>query len=167
MNELLSQAFKEAYATGAASEIPVDTLEIRHPSQPNSIFLVRGNNNLVATLEDGRVVTFEAAGFNIKLPSSSQEGTQALDLAIDNVNNRVGTFVNQTKTSRTPVEILYRPYLMSNLSTPQMIPPLLLFLKAVKVKPDVVNARASFPDIVNMRFPSEDYNRQRFPSLGG
>lgn len=167
MNDLLSQAIREAYAVGSASSTAYDTLEISHPSQPQSIFLVRSLAPLSANLEDGTAVTFEAVGFNLKLPSSTASGTQTLDITIDNVNNRVGDFINQTKTSRDPVVITYRPYLSSDLSTPQMIPPLKLYLKAVKVRPDVVTARASFIEIVNKRFPSDDYNRQRFPSLGG
>ena len=167
MNDLLSQAIREAYAVGSASHTTLDTLEISHPSQFQSIFLVRSLVPLSANLEDGTPVTFEAGGFNLKLPSSASSGTQTLDISIDNVNNRVGDFVAQTKTSREPVVITYRPYLSSDLSTPQMIPPLKLYLKAVKVRPDVVTARASFIEVVNKRFPSYDYNRQRFPSLGG
>lgn len=167
MNDLLSQAIKEAYAIGASSATRYDTLEISHPSQPQSIFLVRSLAPLTAKLEDGTDVTFEAVGFNMKLPASTQSGTQTLDISIDNVNNRVSDFINQTKASREPVEVTYRPYLSNDLSTPQMIPPLKLYLKAVKVRPDVVSARASFIEVVNKRFPSDDYNRQRFPSLGG
>lgn len=167
MNDLLSQAIKEAYAIGGASVQSYDTLEIRHPSQPTSIFIVKALHSITANLEDGAKVTFEAVGFNIRLPSSTSSGAQFLDIAIDNVDNRVGAFIEQTKASRDSVVIVYRPYLASDLSTPQMIPPLQLYLRAVKVRPEVITARASFVEVVNKRFPSEDYNRQRFPSLGG
>lgn len=167
MNDLLTQALKEAWAIGGPGGESWETLEIRHPNVPTPLYIVKGYQALTATLEDGQVVTFRPVGFNLKLPDSTNSATQSMDFSVDNVNNEVGNFINQTKKSRESVVITYRPFLVDDLSTPQMIPPLQLYLKSVKVQPAAVSARASFVSVVNKRFPNEDYNRDRFPSLGG
>jgi hypothetical protein len=63
------------------------------------------------------------------------------------------------------VEVVYRPYLNTYLSTPQMNPPLVFYLKDIQVTPQQIVGKATFMELVNRRFPSELYSRLRFPFL--
>lgn len=161
-----SDAIKEAFAVAPADKVIFHTLEIRQEGVQNPIYLVRSRKELSARDENGVLRTFEPSGFRFSLPPASEEGFQSLNLSIDNVGRRINGFINTAKTSKVPVKIVYRPYLSDDLSTPQMSPPLVLFLRDVSVSTVEVTGKAAFMDLVNLPFPSQLYTRTRFPSLG-
>jgi hypothetical protein len=165
MNPALQEAIKEAYASAPANQCILHTLEIRQRGIQARIFLVRSLREITATLEDGNQQLFEPSGFNFSLPVSDNQGFQSLNISIDNIGLRVSDFCNRAVEQRVTVEIVYRPYLSTDLSAPQMNPPLLLYLKDVKVTSVQVTGRATFMDIINKHFPSELYIRDRFPTL--
>lgn len=166
MNDALSEAIKEAYAVAPANMVVYHTLEIRQPTVQGSIFLVQSRTSIIALDEEGEEHTFEPVGFQFALPPSNEEGFKSLNIAIDYVGRRVKDFIRAAKSSKVPVEIIYRPYLSNDLTGPQMDPPLVLYLKDVAVAQGQVTGRATFMDLVNKLFPFEKYNRQRFPALG-
>ena len=89
-----------------------------------------------------------------------------MTISIDNTDRRITDFVNTIKGQPGTTEVRYRPYLSNDLTTPQMDPPLLLFLKEISITAVQIQGRATFADIINKRYPSEWYTRERFPSLG-
>jgi hypothetical protein len=168
MNNSLQEAIKEAYATAASNVAVLETIEIAHPSLPSgSIFLVQNREDITFTLEDTSTQLFQAAGFSITPPSMGDTGLQELSLSIDNVDRQVSDFIDLVKESSDPVTVIYRPYLSNDPTTPQMVPPLTLFLTDVTIDLFKVSAKATFFDIINKKAPSEIYTRFRFPSLGG
>lgn len=166
MNAALSEAIKEAFAVAPSNVVTYHTLEIRQTGVQNPIYLVQSRREIEAWDEDGNVRIFEPSGFQFTLPPSNEEGFQSLNVAVDNVGQRVTSFIKTAQSERVPVEMIYRPYLSSDLSEPQMNPPLVLYLKDVQVTAFQVTGRATFMDIVNKKFPSELYIRDRFPTLG-
>jgi hypothetical protein len=132
----------------------------------DSVFIVRAYQPITATDENSNVRYFEAVGFQLTLPPTDDAGYQSLSIAIDNVSRRVLQFVETAKSEKVPVEMVYRPFLSTDLSRPQMIPPLVLYLKDIRINNLQVTGKATFMDVVNKKFPSELYNRDRFPSLG-
>jgi len=166
MNASLTDAIKEAYAVAPANQVILDTLEIRQTGVQNPIYLVKSRRALVANDENGVERTFEPCSFQFSLPPSNEEGFQSLNVAVDNVGRRLKDFIELAKSNQVPVEAIYRPYLSDNLSQPHMIPPLVLYLKDLKVTAMQVTGRATFMDVVNKKFPSHLYTRERFPSLG-
>ena len=74
--------------------------------------------------------------------------------------------MDRARSDRTPVEIIYRPYLSTDLTQSQMIPPLVLYLKDIQITAAQIVGRATFMDVVNKKFPTELYTRARFPGLG-
>jgi len=132
----------------------------------DTIFIVRSKAELIAFDENGVERTFRPVGFQFSLPPENEEGFRSLNIAIDNVGREVSNFIKTAKSTKVPVEMTYRPYLSDDLTTPQMIPPLLLYLKDVQVNPLQVTGRATFMDVVNKKFPADLYTRARFPSLG-
>lgn len=164
-NPSLTEAIKEAYASAPTVRVTYDTLEIRQGQVQAPIFLVRAKAEIIATDENGVQQTFRPSGFQFSLPSENEEGFRSLNIAIDNINREVTDFVEIAKSQPVPVEVIYRPYLSDDLSTPHMDPPLVLYLKELQINPLQVTGRATFLDVVNQKFPSELYNRARFPFL--
>jgi len=165
MNDSLQDALKEAYALAPATKAIIHTLEIRQDGVQDPVYIAQSRRNVVAFDETNTERTFIPCGFSFTLPPSNEEGVRSLSIAIDNIDRRVTDFVELAKSEVEPVKVIYRPYLSDDLSQPQMIPPLVLFLKDVSISNFQVTGRASFMDIVNKKFPSELYTRARFPTL--
>lgn len=165
-NPSLQDAIKEAYALAPAQQVILDTLEIRQTGVQDPVYIVRSRKGIVALDEDGNSRTFLPVGFQFALPPENEEGFRSLNISIDNIGRQVSDFIETAKSERVPVEVIYRPYLSDDLSQPQMIPPLVLYLKDIQVTTSQVTGRATFMDLVNKKFPTELYTRARFPSLG-
>jgi hypothetical protein len=165
-NTSLQDAIKEAFASCPATIVIYDTLEIRQPGVQDPVFIVRSHQAIVATDENGNARTFQPVGFQFTLPPTDDQGFQSLNISIDNVGRQVKDFVDAAKSEQVPVEVVYRPFLSDDLSQPQMIPPLILYLKDIRVSALQISGKATFMDVVNKKFPSELYSRDRFPSLG-
>lgn len=165
-NPLLEEAIKEAYALAPASVSHIHSIELRHEAMDESLFLVQGYLNRELTLEDASVETFVAMPFDLTLPKTDDGGTQELTLTVDDVDGRASAFCEAAMAFPAPVEIYYRPYLSTDLTAPQMNPPLRLFLLNVTITAGKVSGRAVPVDFVNISFPSEKYNRREFPALG-
>lgn len=165
-NPSLQDAIKEAYAIAPSNKVIIDTLEIRQGDVQDPIYIVKSPRSLTAFDENGEEIEFRPAGFTFTLPSETEEGFKSLNIAVDNIDRAVSDFINAAKSSEEPVEVIYRPYMADDLSAPQMIPPLVLYLKDIQVNEFQVVGRATFMDLVNQKFPSEYYTRLRFPSLG-
>lgn len=166
MNEALTEAIKEAYAICPSGQVVYDTLEIRQDGVQDRIYMVRSRLPITALDEDGVEREFGPVGFQFTMPSANEDGFQSLNVGIDNVGRRISDFITTAKSQVVPVAVIYRPYLSTDLSQPQMNPPLVLYLKDVQLNNFQVTGRAVFMDIVNRRFPSELYTRSSFPGLG-
>ena len=167
MNPALDAAIREAYALAPATVSHIYTIELQHDSLENPLRLVQGfRNRSLGTVESGTVV-FRACPFDFTLPKVDDGGLTELRLSIDNVDNLASDFCEAAMAFPTPVRILYRPYLSTDLTTPRMDPPLTLFL--LNVTDDGVRStgRAVPADYLNLRFPTIDYTRSKFPGLGG
>lgn len=165
-NAALTAAIKEAYACAPSNEAVLETLVIEHPDVGTPIYLVKNRENLTFTLEDLSEVEFTGAAFRLALPPSGENGLQDLTLSFDNVGDELRDFINTVKASVDPVTITYRPYLSSDLTTPQMDPPLTLWLRDITMNVFEASGRASFAEVINKKFPADFYTRRRFPSLG-
>jgi len=166
MNPSLQDAIKEAFALAPSTVVILNTIEIRQQGVQDPIYLVQARKGITATDENGVDHDYEPVGFQFSLPPSNEEGFQSLNVAIDNISRRVTNFVTTAMSEAEPVKMVYRPYVSTDLTVPQMNPPLVLFLKDVKITSVQVTGRATFMDVVNKKFPSQLYTRERFPSLG-
>lgn len=166
MNAALTAALKEAYVLAPSNLAILDTLQFSHPALPGGdLYIVKNTEDLTMTLEDTSSHLFKACGFQITLPQSGDQGLQQLPIVVDNVLQVFTDFINLIKSSSDRCSVTYRPYLSSDLTTPQMIPPLVLYLTDIVVTETQVQGNCTFMDILNKPFPSELYTRQRFPGL--
>jgi len=165
MNTSLQDALKEAYAVAPAAKVIIHTLEIRQTGVQQSLYISQTKLGVDAYDENGAIHTFVGCGFQFTLPPSDEDGFKSLNVAVDNVNRIASDFVQEAMQYKVAVEVIYRPYLSDNLTAPQMIPPLVLYLKDIQITAFQVTGKCTFMDLVNKKFPSELYQRIRFPSL--
>lgn len=165
MNASLQAALKEAYAVAPVTSVTLHTLEFRQQGVQPSIYIVKDFQQMIAYDENGVAQTFLPCGFDFALPGENEDGFRTLNITVVNVQRIAEPFLRAAQSERVPVEVIYRPYLSNDLSTPQMIPPLILYLKDVSKQPDQIVGRATFMDLVNKKYPLELYTNTRFPTL--
>lgn len=173
----LSQAIKEAYASAPAGVIDIHTLEFRHPNfldefnVPAPIRVVLGHQILQAKLEDdapqnpGQYVTFIPMAFDLELPNVEHLAMPEIGISIDNVSRVIEDNLSIAAASPYPIEVTYRPYLNTDLSQPQMNPPLTMTLTSAEADDFKVNARATYGNAANVLVPRQVYNTERFPGI--
>lgn len=167
----LSQAIKEAYAAAPNSEVVYHTLEIYHPSFATPIRVVRDFVDISAKLEStaprdaSTYQTFIGYAFDIMPPEVSSTGVPQLQITIDNVSRDIMAGLEAAVTTSTPITVIYRMYLASDLTGPQNNPPMALTIISMQADVFKVTATATFGDLVNKRFPNNLYTIETFPGL--
>lgn len=162
----LSQAIKEAYASRPYVPI-LHTLELYHAAFTEPIRVKRGKGDILAILEAGAPrdagmqVTFLGFAFDIMPPDSTGKCT----IEIDNVSRGIVRNIELSMTDSTPITMIYRAYLESDLTKPQNDPPLELGLISISATAFKVTATATLMNFNNKKFPGISYTDARFPSL--
>lgn len=173
-----SEALAAAYATAPEEEVIIDTLEFLHPLFQDEtgtqigIRIVNDHNVLHARLESsaplngGQYVDFSPCGFRFVRPEESDSGqVPEVEIQVDNVSRLLIPYVQLAMTNLDPIEVIWRPYCVSDLTGPHMNPVLRLTLHNVSADMYTVKARAGFTDLANRRFPSSEYTSKKFPGL--
>ncbi len=173
-----SEGLAAAYATAPETEVVLDTLEFRHPSFLDdtgavmALRVVNDHSPLIAFLEDdaafnpGEEVEFTRCYFTLKRQSETDSGSMPqLDLSVDNVARILIPYLDQTKESRVPVTVVWRPYCASDLSGPHITPCPVFTLSNVSCGLSAVSGRLGFSELTNRRFPASEYTAAKFPGL--
>ena len=167
----LSQALKEAYAAAPVGLVIYHTLELWHPAFTTPIRVVRDYVDLTATLESSAPrdasasVLFIAFNFEITKPEVSPTGVPQITITLDNVDRAIVANLEAALTTTDLVQVTYREYLSSDLSSPQNNPPLSMTIMSVTADVFKVTAVAGFPNLMNRRFPNTEYSTEVFPGL--
>ncbi|MDD5249635.1 MAG: DUF1833 family protein [Rhodocyclaceae bacterium] len=167
----LQQALKEAYASAPSNVVILHTLEFRHPTFTTPIRVVRDKKDLTATLEatapvdPGAQVTFVAFAFDFALPDLDKTALPEIEITIDNVGGDILPYIDQAAQTSDYIEVTYRPYLSTDLSGPQMVPPLTLIISDITADVFRITAKAGFGNLAAKKFPFETYTSDRFPGL--
>lgn len=173
----LSQAIKEAYASAPSGVIIIHTLEFRHQNfrdefnQPTAIRVVLGHQQLEARLEADApqdplaYVIFIPMAFELSLPNVEHLAMPEIGISIDNVSREIEDNLTIAAASPYPVEVTYRPYLNTDLTEPQMNPPLTMTLISAEADDFKVTARAVYGNAANVLCPREVYTGARFPGI--
>jgi hypothetical protein len=167
----LTAAIKEAYASAPASEVIYHTLELRHPSFTQPLRVVRDIRPITARLEASAPINplawveFQPYAFDFSLPEVSTTGLPEITITIDNVSTEIVAYMDAAANSADMIEVTYRPYLASDLSAPQMDPPLTLTIREASADVFRITARAAYVDLSSRSFPRELYTSERFPGL--
>lgn len=126
---------------------------------------------LVARLEAGAprdaglLVPFVALGFDLELPPVDTIPVPEIVVTLDNVGREIAKHLDAAAVSQERIEVMYRPYLSTDIEGPQMDPPMTMMLSEVEVDVFRVTGRARVLDIGNKAFPSEIYTIRKYPGL--
>ncbi len=162
----LTDALKEAYAACPDNVVLLHTLQFDHVAFTQPIRLVLNTESITATLEDGtNQATFVAANFELTLPEVSDAPVPEVQIAVDNVDREILLNIEAAMADPKKITVTYRPYLSTDLSEPQMNPPMTMQVKHIEADLFRVTARAGFADLSNKRFPGEEYDTLRFAGL--
>ncbi len=167
----LSQAIKEAYAAAPSDVVTLHTLEFRHPAFTQPLRVILDHIDHTCTLEEGApedpgaAVLFVGYAFDIVLPTVDAGAAPEVVITIDNVSMEIEDSINAALATTDKVQVTYRPYLSTDLTAPQMKPPMTLTISNITADRYRLSARAQLGDYANKAFPGESYSATRFPGL--
>lgn len=163
----MSEALEQAYSSN--TETPLNTLRFTHSAiTGGSLNLVQGYYDIVATLEDSSVVTFQKSGFGMRLPNRGTDGRQDLQITIDNVSKEAWQELEAVKTaSRITQEkaiVEYRAFLESNLSAPAGAT-YKLIVREASINRNSVSILARYTPITDITYPLKRYYPKDYPGV--
>ena len=164
---LFNDAANEAFATARTNDPVLSTLEVSHVSLDRNLYLIADRQSRALPLELGAdPVLFEAAGLEIGLPATNQDGVQDMSFSISNINLKASDFFREAlKFPEFEILLTFRPYLLSDLTQPSHNAPLSLSVAGVQINSLQVDGSASLAGITDRQFLTELYTEERFPSL--
>ena len=150
------------YASGG--DIIIDTLELTCPAWEESILICNGFENQDCIDENGRALTFIAAGIQVALPKKDNSGAQNLTFAIDNVGGEAQSLIDEAIESGERVTLIYRAFLASDKTTPAE-PPYRMTVLSGSIRGTVIQIQAGFFDLLNTAWPRDKYTATFAPGL--
>lgn len=142
---------------------PINTLEITCDGL-DSIFICDGFKDRTLTLEDARIVTFQASGVDVSLPEKSNSGGQTLGFAIDNVYGQAQQFITDAITAQKRVQVTYRMFLSDDPTAPADVP-LTMDVISADIDNRTVQVQAAPFDLLNANWPRDRYTADKYPGI--
>lgn len=151
------------YASGGP-DVRLFTLELTCPAWGEPILLCNGFTDQTCVTEDARTITFIASGIDIALPAKTNQGSQNLTFAIDNVTGEAQQKIDQALEAEQEVMMTFRTYLASDLSAPAEAP-YRFVVRAGRMQGSTITIQAGFFDAINTRFPRDLYTANFAPGI--
>lgn len=153
---------ERVYASGG--DVIIDTFEQTCPAWTEPVLICGGFDDQTCTTEDGRVLTFLAAGIDVSLPRKSNSASQTLNFAIDNVIGEAQQKMDQAKAAGQQITQTYRRYLASDLSAPAE-PPYRMTALGASIEGSTVQISAGYADLINRAFPRDKLTTLNAPCM--
>lgn len=150
--------------SSGGSDVEIPTLEITSSAWTDSLFLCAGFFDQTFTLEDDRVITFEASGMDVSLPKKDNQGSQVLGVAIDNVRGEAQRRLDSAKAAGAEVLMIYRLYLESDPTAPAERP---MVLKALNFSAEgpTVELQGGYLKLIDLAWPRFRYTTEFSPGI--
>lgn len=165
-----TEAYKEAAVAPAGDEIVIETMEFYHTSWtgPERICTLRAGASLKleasAPRNPSATVAFQGLQFRFTRPSKTR-GAQTVEIAMPNISRRTAQlFKNAIKTGGA-VEAIWRTYLASDTTAPQINPPPQFQIFNVTTTPFELRAEARFFDWLGKSSHKVYYTDETVPAL--
>lgn len=142
----------------------IDTIELACPAWTESLYIVKGFENMNLGLDGFVYKEFMAAPISIALPKKSNQGNQTLNFAIDNVTGQAQRLIDTAMEAGARITLTFRRYLNTDLTTPSEKPFYAVVLGG-NVTGTTVQIEAGFQDILNLAWPRELYTSVFSPGL--
>lgn len=150
------------YASGG--DIIINTIELSCDAWASSIFICGGFENQTCIDENGREITFTAAGISVALPKKNNTGAQSLTFAIDNITGEAQQLIDEALEAEERVILTFRAFLASDKSVPADTPYRMTVLSG-DMQGTVVQVQAGFFDLLNTAWPRDKYTAAFAPGL--
>jgi hypothetical protein len=159
----LSTLIERVYAS-AGSEVIIDTIELACDAWTESLYIVKGFEDMTLGLDGVVFKTFMAAPISIALPKKSNQGNQSLNFAIDNVTGQAQRLIDTAIESEQRIRLTFRRYLNVDLTQPSENPFYATVLGG-NVSGTTVQIEAGFQDLLNYMWPRKLYTTEFAPGL--
>lgn len=161
----MSTLIERVYAS-AGPECIIDTIELACDAWAESIYIVKGYEveGMTLGLDGVTFKNFISAPISIALPKKSNQGSQSLNFAIDNVTGEAQRLIDQAIESEKRIRLTFRRYLDSDLTQPSENPFYATVLGG-NVTGTTVQIEAGFQDLLNFAWPRKLYTTEFAPGL--
>lgn len=159
------KAIEIAYASAPADDPIIHSLQLINPDFDTGEFcLCSGFDDLDMGLESGKQKQFFAMGLGIQLPERSITGRMDLSFGIGNITGYIRQQMLKAKNGKHETQLIYRPYLASDLSFPAN-PPLRMTVVGYADDRQTATILASFRNLMDRRWPSVLFTPQKYPGV--
>lgn len=152
-----------AFASPGA-EVLIPCIEIASEAWAEPILLTHGFEDITATTEDGRTLTFKAGGIDVAMPKKDNTGNQTVTFAIDGVTGEAQNLIQSAIDSEKRIRQILRLYLSTNLSAPAQRP-YYMTVRSGTLEVEHVETQAGYFDMIGTKFPRDNYNADQFPCI--
>lgn len=159
----MSTLIERVYAS-AGSEVIIDSLELACPAWDESIYIVKGYEDMTLGLDGVVFKSFMAAPIAVALPKKSSQGNQTLNFAIDNVTGQAQKLIDTAMEASARITLTFRRYLNVDLTAPSEKPFYATVLGG-NVSGTTVQIEAGFVDALNYAWPRDLYTSTFAPGL--
>lgn len=152
-------------SAGSADGFVIHTLEIANSAWAAPYRFAQSFEDIIARLETGETVTFQASGIGLQLPKRGVAGREDLTFQLDNVSGEAAQAIRLAQEAGTITTATYRPYSSLHLLEGPAETPISLIATVAKLSIRSVQVTATYRDFVNKAWPKYIYNLARFPGL--
>lgn len=172
MPQFLSAAIRESYASADASDDVISTVELNHASfidgperyVSGQLDVLRATLEATAPFNPTEEVIFRPMAFDFLPPGQGDHGPTPAQVKIDNVSGQVATILRQTLTGNSPVEIIYREFMRSDLTQPAQLY-YGLIMKRVSLTALTASGEIGWREVQLQAFPRRRYTKEDYPGL--
>lgn len=150
--------------SSGGTDVEIPTIELRSTAWADSLFLCAGFFDQVFTLEDLRVISFQACGLDATLPTKSNQGSQILGVAVDNVRGEAQRRLAAAKSAGVKVFLIYRLYLESDPSAPAERP-MTMEVLSFNAKGTTVEIQGGYFNLIDSAWPRFRYTTDFSPGI--
>lgn len=150
--------------SSGGTDVEIPTVELTSTAWADSLFLCAGYFDQTFTLEDNRVITFQACGLDASLPKKGNQGSQVLGIAIDNVRGEAQRRIDSAKAAGANVVLTFRLYLESDPSAPAERP-LTMDVLSANVRGPTVELQAGYFNLIGSAWPRFRYTTDFSPGI--
>lgn len=154
---------ERVYASGGR-EVIIPTIELACAAWPEPLLICAGFEDQAFTDENGRALTFIAAGVQIALPPKNDKGAQSIQFTIDNVQGEAQQRLDAAREAEAEVQLIYRTFLDSDRSAPAE-PPYVFTVVGGRMQGGTVQLTAGFFDSINTKWPRKVFSTEFSPGL--
>lgn len=145
-------------------DVIIRTLELVSPAWAAPVFICTGFEDVTATTEDARTVTFIGANIDIALAAKNNKGNQTLAFAVDNTTGEASRLIDQAIEAKAKVTAIYRTYLSGNLSAPAEKPYRLTLLSG-SIQGQEAQLETGYFNMIGVAWPRALYTTTFAPAL--